>query len=59
MGALRQLRWTDRGRIVHAADADDLQTLRTPHDIANRAGALVGRLEPAAPEAAHMQENIG
>ena len=36
MGTLRQLRWMDCRRIVDAADTDGLQTLRTPHDFADR-----------------------
>ena len=59
VGALGQLRWMDGRRIVHTADADGLQTLFTPHDFADRAGALAGGLEAAASEAGHMQENVG
>ena len=59
MGTLRQLRWTDRRRIVDAADSDGLQTLRTPHDFADRACAFVGGLEAGASQAGHMQENVG
>jgi hypothetical protein len=49
----------DRRRIVHAADADGLQTLWTPHDFADCACALERGLEAAASEAGHMQENVG
>ena len=59
VGALRQLRWMDGRRIVHAADADGLQALFTPHDFADHAGALAGGLEAAASETGHMQENVG
>ena len=59
MGALGQLRWTDRRGVVHAEDADGLQSLGTPHDFADHACALAGGLESAIPEAGHMQENVG
>ena len=57
MGALRQLRWMDRRRIVHAADADGLQTLQTSYDFA--ACPLVGGLEAAMSETGYVQENVG
>ncbi len=59
MGALGQLRWMDRRRIVHAADADGLETLGTSHNFADHACALAGSLKAAASEAGHMQENVG
>ena len=59
MGALGQLRRRDCGGVVHAADADGLETLGTPYDFADHACAFAGSLEAAASKAGHMQENVG
>ena len=59
MRALLQFRWTDRRRIVHAANADGLQTLRSSHGFADHASPLVSGLEAVASQAGHMQEDFG
>ena len=45
MGALRQLRWTDRRGVIHAENLDGLQTLGTFRDFADDACALARSLE--------------
>jgi hypothetical protein len=59
MGALGQLRRMDRRRIVHGPNAKGLETLRPAQHLADDARSFVGRLEPVAAQARHMQENVG
>ena len=60
MGARRgHLRGMHRRRILHGENAERLQAARALQHLDHDARALIGDLEAVAPEAGHVQENIG
>jgi hypothetical protein len=55
----RHLRRMHRRRIIHRENTECLQATRTLQHLDNDARPLVGNLETVAPQAGHVQKNVG